>query len=148
MFLFVSLLGIAVVLYGILKGKQETSDNSQDKELEASLHAFMDEFEKENQYLIDTIQQLQAELRQETAANRERIGQLETKIERLGQASGAQKTVEQPEATPAIVFNEHYSRVVMMSKEGRTPEQISKDTGIGMGEIQMILSLVKQGNAV
>lgn len=148
LFLFVSLLGIAVILYASLKGKPDPTGNQQDNELAASLQDFMEEFEKENSYLMQTIGNLQADLKIETEKNRERIEELEEKLEQLSQKSKSKKSAKKPEATPAIVFNEHYSRVVMMAKEGRTSAQISKDTGIGMGEIQMILSLVKQGNAI
>jgi hypothetical protein len=144
-FLFVSLLGIAAILFGVLRGKTEAGDRKENQELATSLQAFMDEFEKENAYLIRTVEQLKAELKRETTVNREQIQELAAKIEHLSQNGKTEKLVEE-EATPAIVFNEHYSRVVVMAKEGRTPEQISKATGIGLGEIQMILSLIKQEN--
>lgn len=147
LFLFVSLLGIGVVLYAALKGKPEPEHAPPDKELETSLQEFMDELEKENQYLLQTIEQLQSGLKREIAADRERIAKLEEKVERFLERSGNRETAREPEAAPTLVFNEHYSRVVTMAKEGRTPEQISKDTGIGMGEIQMILNLVKRENA-
>ncbi|GAX90551.1 DUF6115 domain-containing protein [Effusibacillus lacus] len=148
MFLFVSLLGIAAILYAVVKGKPDAAGISRDKELETSLQAFMDELERENEYLIQTIKQLQTDLQNETAENRERIAELEARVDQLEQKSKSRKTTKKTETTPAIVFNEHYSRVVTMLREGRSPEQIAKDTGIGMGEIQMITSLIKQGDAV
>ncbi|BCJ85290.1 DUF6115 domain-containing protein [Effusibacillus dendaii] len=148
-FLFMSLLGIGVILFAVLKGKQESVPHLVDKDLEESLQAFMDEFEKENQYLLQTIKQLETKLQRETEENREKLEELEAKVEFLStQGRETKRSVKDSEPTPAIVFNEHYSRIVTMWNEGRTPEQIAKQTGIGMGEIQMILSLVKQGNTV
>ncbi|WP_018132533.1 hypothetical protein [Effusibacillus pohliae] len=150
LFLFITLCGIGIVLYAAVKGKPDAVGASH-RELEASLQAFMDELEKENQYLIDTIEKLQSELQSEINLNRRRIEQLEAKIAEFQLQGGTDRgrSVPQPlEAMPALVFNEHYSRVVTMIKEGRAPEQIAKDTGIGLGEIQMICNLIKQGNAV
>lgn len=144
LFLFMMMLGIGVILFAATRTKSEAAD----KELEKTIELFMDEFERENESLLKTVKQLQQDLKNEIELQSKRIEIIEDQVQGLQQHNIAAAQQEQPEISPALVFNEHYSRVVEMDREGRTPEQISKETGIGLGEVQTVLNLAKQGNAV
>jgi cell division septum initiation protein DivIVA len=138
-------LGIGTILFAATRMK---SDTVPDRELENTIQAFMDEFDQENESLLATIKQLKEELNRETDSNRKRIEALEGRIGQLLKAAEEKPGLSGEEVGPALIFNEHYSRVVAMEREGRTPEQIAKETGIGIGEIQMVLNMVKQGNSL
>lgn len=145
LFLFVMLLGIGTILYGATRMKKDTGS---DKELEQTIQAFMDELEEENESLLQTIKEMQEELTRESDLNRKRIESLEAQFNQMKRQNDGQMTPADMEVSPALIFNEHYSRVVAMDREGRSPEQISRETGIGIGEIQMVLNLARQGNGI
>lgn len=147
LFLFVSLLGVAMILYAVTRGKNQSAALTADKELEITLHEFMDEFEKEHKYLLQSMQDLQQQMKHESQMNREQFAEVEAKFAALPRRKTS-KAAADAETIPTVVFNERYSRVVEMAREGRSPEQISKDTAIGLGEIQTVLNLAKQGNAI
>lgn len=144
LFLFVMTLGIGTILYAATRMKGETAS---DKELEQTIQAFMDELEEENETLLQTIKEMKEELSRESDLNRNRIESLEVQFNQMIRQIDGQTTSEM-EVSSALIFNEYYSRVVAMDREGRSPEQISKETGIGIGEIQVVLNLVRQGNEV
>lgn len=145
LFIFVIMLGIGTILFAATRMKSATAP---DRELENTIQAFMDEFDRENESLLATIKQLKEELKQETDLNRKRIEALEGRMGHLLNAMEDMRGVSKEEVGPALIFNEHYSRVVAMDREGRTPEQIAKETGIGLGEIQTVLNMVRQGNSL
>lgn len=147
LFLFISLLGVAMILFAATRGKNQTAALTADKELEITLHEFMDEFENEHKFLLQSIQDLQQQMKVESQITSDRFAEIEAKLAELPKRKNS-KAAAAEQTIPTVVFNERYSRVVEMAREGRTPEQISKDTAIGLGEIQTVLNLAKQGNAI
>ncbi|MGZ4123408.1 MAG: DUF6115 domain-containing protein, partial [Tumebacillaceae bacterium] len=55
--------------------------------------------------------------------------------------------VPQTQQKPAFAFNEKYAKVVELSRQGLTSEQIARETDIGLGEIHFVLGLAKQEEA-
>lgn len=45
---------------------------------------------------------------------------------------------------PSFAFNEKYARVVELHRAGQNSEQIARETGIGLGEIQLVIDLAKR----
>ncbi|TCP58849.1 hypothetical protein EV586_10148 [Tumebacillus sp. BK434] len=145
-----------------------------DQELKDLLDDFMNELERDNVKLIDGFNKLQIEQKEQIASQNKiirtlekRIIELETKLAAAPQpdlmptqetpaalvsaapapAAVAAATVAEETAKPAFVMQEKYAHVLTLSRQGLTPEQIARDTGIGVGEILLVIGLAKRGEA-
>jgi small-conductance mechanosensitive channel len=164
LYLYVALIGIAFVLIAFTRTKPSAASaapppevaKQQERELREALDEFMNELEQENARLIDSFTNLQVEYKQQFAEQERqilglqgRIAELEarlTKVEQMPPVHEAPTAPATPTAMPTgstgFAFNEKYARVVELLKQGQTPEQIARFTGIGIGEIQMVIGLI------
>ena len=159
LYLYVALIGIGFVLFALTRTKAKTVSQaashpqSQERELKAALDEFMNGLDEENARLLDSFTRLQIEYKQRIG---EQQGQIEALSERVAELESRLADVEQqppsrpvPElaappvaaAVTGFAFNEKYARVAELIKQGQTPEQIARFTGIGIGEIQMVIGL-------
>jgi flagellar motility protein MotE (MotC chaperone) len=140
-----------------------------EREVKATLDEFISDFERENAHLLQTFAQLRNDSDQQLQSQQEliqaleqRVAHLEAKVEEQAVQlvqTNASALHSQPEAAteaaseptllleplkPAFAFNEKYAKVVELSRQGRTTEQIARETEIGLGEIHFVLGLVKQ----
>ncbi|MGZ4162411.1 MAG: DUF6115 domain-containing protein [Tumebacillaceae bacterium] len=142
-----------------------------EREVKATLDEFVSEMERENAHLLQTIAQLRSDSKQELQAQQELIQTLEKRVTHLeiqvseqalllDQVSFHHVTaveqapldeeevvVPQTQQKPAFAFNEKYAKVVELSRQGLTSEQIARETDIGLGEIHFVLGLAKQEEA-
>ncbi|MGZ4133791.1 MAG: DUF6115 domain-containing protein [Tumebacillaceae bacterium] len=141
-----------------------------EREVKATLDEFVSEMERENAHLLQTIAQLRSDSKQELQAQQELIQTLEKRVTHLeiqvseqalllDQVSFHHVTLEQAprdeeevvvpqtQQKPAFAFNEKYAKVVELSRQGLTSEQIARETDIGLGEIHFVLGLAKQEEA-
>lgn len=174
LYLYVALIGVVLVLFALTRnGKRvpPTQDVAPvataalaqatlERELHATLEKFMNELDRENAHLLQTLSELQQESRHQFANQQETIRALEHRVQHLENKLEEQAllleagTVEIPVQTfeqeneepskPAFAFNEKYARVVELTRQGQTPEQIARETGIGLGEIHFVLGLAKR----
>lgn len=148
-----------------------------DQELKDLLDDFMNELERDNVKLIDGFTKLQIEHKEQIASQNKIIRALEKRIVELeAKLADAPEPILQPlieapvaveaaveatsepavaaeeamlEATakPAFVMHEKYAQVLALSRQGFAPEQIARETGIGVGEILLVVGLAKRGEA-
>ncbi|HEU4965117.1 MAG TPA: hypothetical protein VFV52_14915 [Bacilli bacterium] len=60
----------------------------------------------------------------------------------MSEQEGANRSQDSP--PPAFAFSDKYARVVELSQQGLEPEQIARETGIGLGEITLVLGLARR----
>jgi hypothetical protein len=132
-------------------------DNQQRRELEASLREFMDWIEKENDAFLEEVDRIRGSVRDEIRSMQETLRRLEERVVFLegavrqreqGAASAARKWVTSPAAVPSaerMLFTGKYIQVYRMLQEGIPQEEIAKQTGIGLGEVQLVSELGKRG---
>ena len=145
-----------------------TGGGLSDLELKQTLDEFMQELDKENVQMIDSFTKLQIEIRQKFDEQQQVIQGLERKLSALAdrqeqlekQAAEQQVTLSvsaasEPEqlaepdapsqqAASSFAFNEKYAKVVELSRQGMTADQIARETDIGIGEIQLVLDLARR----
>ncbi|ARU62483.1 hypothetical protein CBW65_17090 [Tumebacillus avium] len=148
-----------------------------DQELKDLLDNFMNELERDNVKLIDGFTKLQIEHKEQIASQNKIIRTLEKRIVELEAkladapelvlpqvvetpvaaeaaveaksepAVAAQEAVLEEPAKPAFVMHEKYAQVLTLSRQGYSPEQIARETSIGVGEILLVIGLAKRGEA-
>lgn len=159
LYLYVALIGIGFVLFALTRTKaktvsQATGTPQQERELKAALDEFMNGLEEENARLLDSFTRLQVEYKQQFGTQQqqiealiERVAELESRLTDVETQPSSPPVPEQPKVSTApsavsgFVFNEKYARVAELIRQGQTPEQIARFTGIGIGEIQMVIGL-------
>ncbi|MCX7568545.1 hypothetical protein OS242_01005 [Tumebacillus sp. DT12] len=158
LYLYVALIGVGFVLFALTRTKaktvsQATGAPQQERELKMALDEFMNGLEEENARLLDSFTRLQVEYKQQFGTQQQQIEEL---IERVAELEGRLTEVETQPSSPPVpepkvstapttvsgfAFNEKYARVAELIRQGQTPEQIARFTGIGIGEIQMVIGL-------
>lgn len=158
LYLYVALIGIGFVLFALTRTKAKaippsSGNPQQERELKAALDEFMNGLEAENARLLDSFTRLQIEYKQQFGAQQgqidalvERVAELEHRLtealERPLSAPAPEPAAPPaPAAVPGFAFNEKYARVAELIRQGQTPEQIARFTGIGIGEIQLVIGL-------
>jgi flagellar motility protein MotE (MotC chaperone) len=168
MYLYVALVGVAFVLYALTRNGKQAGGQAQAPALESAvlsgvdqgdikqtLDEFMNELEKDNARLLESFTQLQIEYKRQLAEQQEQIQSLERRLalleKRAEEAMPPQAEVASvpvsPEPEPpqaGFAFNEKYAKVVELSNQGMSAEQIAKLTEIGLGEIHLVLGLAKR----
>ena len=174
LYLYVALVGIALVLFALTRAKKQPIQAAEpataaraglsDSELKRTLDEFMSELDRENVKLLDSFTRMQIEVNQQFAEQshviqtlEQRVALLEAKQEELAllvAAQPVQQPAEEtlpPQAEPEPVrpasffaFNDKYAGVVELSRQGLTTDQIARETGIGIGEVQLVLDLAKR----
>lgn len=174
LYLYVALIGVVLVLFALTRNGKRVPPSTDvastataslaqatlERELHATLETFMNELERENAHLLQTLSQLQQESQQQFTQQQDMFRALEQRVEHLESrleeqallletetaeisAQSPEPEVEEP-SKPAFAFNEKYARVVELSRQGQTAEQIARETGIGLGEIHFVLGLAKR----
>ena len=141
-----------------------------DLELKQTLDEFMQELDKENVQMLESFTKLQIEIRQKFDEQQQAIQGLERQLSRLAdrqdqlekqaaeqQAALAESVTAAPnpeqlaepdapsqQAASSFAFNEKYAKVVELSRQGMTADQIARETDIGIGEIQLVLDLARR----
>lgn len=158
LYLYVALIGIGFVLFALTRTKaqtvsQATGTPQQERELKAALDEFMNGLEEENARLLDSFTRLQVEYKQQFGTQQqqiealtERVAELESRLTDVETQPSSPPVSEPkvstaPTAVSGFAFNEKYARVAELIRQGQTPEQIARFTGIGIGEIQMVIGL-------
>lgn len=72
---------------------------------------------------------------------------VEAKSEPVVASVAAHEAVPEEPAKPGFVMHEKYAHVLALSRQGYSPEQIARETGIGVGEILLVIGLAKRGEA-
>ncbi|PWK12683.1 hypothetical protein [Tumebacillus permanentifrigoris] len=170
LYLYVALAGVAIVLFALTRAKSASSAGSSvvatptgistavDQEMKDTFDEFMNEIERENNRIHDTFAVLQRETREKLAGQQDVVHALELRVQELQQQvvelrhrpipAVAEAVLESAEPkAPGFLLNEKYIKVVELSDGGLTPPQIARETGIGIGEIQLVLGLVKREEA-
>ncbi|MBL0388940.1 hypothetical protein JJB07_20290 [Tumebacillus sp. ITR2] len=136
-----------------------------DQELKNTFDEFMNELERENGRILDSFSNLERETREQLAAQQNVIQALDQRVQELEQLVASQALVpalaaaattdsavvpgtepqaaEQPKV-PGFLVNEKYTKVVELANRGLAEPQIARETGIGIGEIRLVLGLVKR----
>lgn len=135
LYLYVAIIGILLMIYGMTRKTQVAikSPTIRDDGMLQSLQSFMDELEKSNLELIDTVQKLRRDLEHEIVNNRTRIEELE-------------KANSNRMPSNEFVLSAPYQQAFQLSEEGLLPWQIAKKLGIGVGELEFALRLKREGN--
>ena len=139
-----------------------------DLELKKTLDEFMQELDKENVQMLDSFTNLQIEIRQKLDEQQQTIQALELRLSTLADRQDqlekqvaeqqtalmesaaleperlAEPAAPSPQAASAFAFNEKYAKVVELSRQGMTADQIARETDIGIGEIQLVLDLARR----
>ena len=139
-----------------------------DLELKQTLDEFMQELDKENVQMIESFTNLQIEIRQKFDEQQQVIQGLERQLSALAdrqdhlekqaaeqQVALSESAASEPEglaepdapsqqAASSFAFNEKYAKVVELSRQGMTADQIARETEIGIGEIQLVLDLARR----
>ncbi|ASS75623.1 hypothetical protein CIG75_11905 [Tumebacillus algifaecis] len=182
LYLYVALIGLALVLFALTRPKGTTVAQSTDlptpskavdQELKDLLDDFMNDLERDNVKLIDSFTKLKNEHTEQIAEQNEIIRALEDRVNALeaqlllpmptspskasvdaeiessikvsdDSADMSSDTVVES-AKPAFVMQEKYAQVLAMSRLGMPAEQIARETGIGVGEILLVVGLAKRG---
>jgi hypothetical protein len=170
LYLYVALVGVVIVLFALTRAKSASSAGSSvvpapaavstavDQELKETFDEFMNEIERENKRMLDAFAVLERDMHTKWAGQQDVIRALELRIEELQQQihetshavppAAAQPMLESAEPkTPGFLLNEKYIKVVELANSGLTPPEIARETGIGIGEIQLVLGLVKREEA-
>ncbi|KEO82960.1 DUF6115 domain-containing protein [Tumebacillus flagellatus] len=176
LYLYVALVGVVIVLFALTRAKSPSAGSSVvpastvpsaavDQELKETFEEFMNELERENNRTLDTFKALERETQAKLAEQQSVIQALEQRLQEVEQKAAAQAMLPatpapggtetpptEPEPAPepkapSFLVNEKYAKVVELSDRGLTPPQIARETGIGIGEIQLVLGLVKREEA-
>lgn len=139
-----------------------------DQELKSAFDEFMNEIERENGRVLQSFNALEQATQKQLADQLHTIRELEVRVEELqGQVAAALLhpsmimpaeqdallQTEQPDVpaeeqpatkAPAFMLNEKYANVVLLASLGRSQQEIARETGIGIGEIQLVLGLMKR----
>jgi len=131
------------------------------------LDEFMNELERDNGRLIDSFTDLQISTNKQLSEQQLRVQALEQRVQDLeaqiedidlsappveaASYSPATEAIPQPEpveetpAAPApFAFPDKYAGVIERSRLGMSPEEIARETGIGIGEVQLVIGLAKR----
>ncbi|MFD2171329.1 DUF6115 domain-containing protein [Tumebacillus lipolyticus] len=179
LYLYVALIGVALVLFALTRTKQmplpqtQPPANSQvvaDQEMKELIESFMNDLERDHHTLLEKFTQLSIEQKQRAAEREDSIRSLEARVEELEAmlaASAGAKAVPaqgvphlqavvpplaatsssrtEGQERPAFTANDKYAPVLDFARHGYTPEQIARETGIGIGEIMLVIELAKRG---
>jgi polyhydroxyalkanoate synthesis regulator phasin len=139
-----------------------------DQELKDLLDDFMNELERDNAKLLDGFTKLQIEHKRQIHEQNGIIRSLEARVAKLEAKLAAPAAPPVPAATtpvapssaeetsapaleaeeavkPAFALQERYAQVISLARQGLAVEQIARETGIGVGEIQLVIGLAKRG---
>lgn len=136
-----------------------------DQELKKTFEEFMNELERENSHTLRSFTALERETQMKLAEQQDVIQALEHRLQEVERMLATQAPASQRVASeepvvdlaeqaanlepkaPSFLVNEKYTKVVELSNRGLSPQQIARETGIGIGEIQLVLGLVKREEA-
>lgn len=159
------LLGIIVILVVIVKlafNKKEKENPEEDE-----LTRFLEEWERENDALLNTLAQMHDDMNARLDHVHERVTQLERKMRELGHSatvmtehhddernhddaqSGSEERVDVAKQNDAEQHQHHwrhrYADIYDLAQSGLSIAEIARKTGRGNGEIQLILQLGQRG---
>ncbi len=165
LYLYVALIGVGIVLFALTRSKKPAIPDgihrpqqsiAVDHGLKETLDEFMNELERDNARLVDSFAKLQNDYKQKFSNQQQVIQDLQVRMSEMEsmivqQVSAVDReserviqTSEAPAPALGFAFNEKYAKVVELSNQGLTAEQIARSTDIGMGEIQLVLGLAKR----
>lgn len=162
LYLYVALIAVGIVLFALTRPKHsavpavvpQQRQTAIDHGLKETLDEFMNELERDNARLMDSFVNLQNDYKQKLTNQQQIIRDLQLRMSQLESmitehVATSEKKSSVPESLlqvtpPGFIFNEKYAKVVELSRQGLTAEQIARATDIGMGEIQMVLGLAKR----
>lgn len=146
--------GVLLLALRMLQISRRTSES----DTEEALSTVLQEFEQENKQLLRSITQLKRAndielvgVKAELAAVREQMGALQAEHDRL-----IQKLVDQPAHTqgqtdrltpslqPMVYLKEDYREIPTLYAEGISPHDIARKLGIGDGEVEMVIQMLKK----
>ncbi|WP_027414631.1 DUF6115 domain-containing protein [Aneurinibacillus terranovensis] len=149
----------AVVLFLLIRTVRRplSADNPA---LHDEMAAFFDEFEHENKEMMQSISQMKRSLDQkidgqasELAALRREMGSLYTRCEHLQQlAAGWQQGPPEQKPAPAQVkpaffLRDDYKDIPPLFYKGYSTQEIARKLGIGNGEVEMVVQMLKKHEA-
>ncbi|MDB5084067.1 MAG: hypothetical protein JWN30_953 [Bacilli bacterium] len=142
------ILGIIIIGYGITRSSKTKAHppgilQTGQQDLQLGLQDFMDELEKSNLELIDTVHQLQNDLKRESDINRKRIEKLEQRIEWFEQRA---ETEIEPEPAQFALAGA-YAQVAKLRREGLSLAEIARKLGMGIGEVELAMRFSLEGEA-
>lgn len=128
--------------------------------MEIALEQFMENMEKENQELMQLVEEAQRSAKAESELKNKRIDALEQKCGRLSEqlqqlqhraaaqaqsASVPAEAIEKPAAAAhRNTIQTRYPELFQLYDQGKSIEAISKKLGMNKGEVQLIIQLAKQ----
>jgi len=161
LYLYVALIAIGIVLFALTRPKNSAvpavvpqQQTAIDHGLKETLDEFMNELERDNARLVDSFVNLQNDYKQKLTNQQQVIQDLQLRMSQLESmitehVATSEKQPSRPESLqqvtpPGFIFNEKYAKVVELSRQGLSAEQIARATDIGMGEILMVLGMAKR----
>jgi DNA-binding NarL/FixJ family response regulator len=141
---FIALVGLVFVLYMYVQRRLNNENDSPTPQVETVLESFMNELTLENERLMETIRNMQSAWKDKSAQYENRILILEQRLTDLEtRLQGIHHEKEQT-GTPVFIVPERYQKIHSLHEEGLSMEQIAKQLGIGIGVVQLVLSLTEK----
>ncbi len=142
------ILGIGITTILIANSmKKKTKEDSSSTHVEQLLNQFMEEMESDNERLMTKLK-LQKELLEDQLSLRDKkiellsshISEIQKQLNQLISSTRPKKELEQIKSSIA----DRYPELFALLADGGTIEEIAKKTGMGKGEVLLIIQLSKE----
>ncbi|GIM47827.1 hypothetical protein DNHGIG_33760 [Collibacillus ludicampi] len=141
---FIALVGLVIVLYMFAQRRLNNENGSSTLQVESALETFMNELTQENERLMEAIRNMQSVWKDKSAQYENRIMILEQRLTELETRLQGFHHEQEQLGAPVFIVSKRYQKILSLHEEGLSMEQIAKQLGIGIGVVQLVLSLTEK----